>query len=346
MKSLGLWSVVLLVAMSAACNSMYDPPSLINKLRVLGVRAEPPVLTVTGPTTLEPLVVGYDADQPLCYAWSLCLFALSDGGNFRCIDAELETSLGTGSTASVNAGQVFEMLPKIGEVFDKLGLNPPEIEGQSPTDLAQDSTTEIYVRFKFAEAGTEGGTCPTDATAWLEKPCGDRSKCLAGYKRLELVTDPTKAHTNPVLEGIEVDGVAWPANVTPTVPCYQGDAEFGQLGKGAMSITPIWDAASKEEIGPNPDPTKPEPVMETMLFSWFSTGGDFDKQRSYDEVPENAFLPPDYGGKESQILTLWLVMRDGRNGTAWTQRNVEVRGDAPYEGNPLCRADPTLKGCP
>ncbi|HAN30912.1 MAG TPA: hypothetical protein DCQ06_04890, partial [Myxococcales bacterium] len=82
--------MVLMWVVCCACSSTYNPPSLINKLRVIGVRAEPPVVSVIGKTKLEPLVVGYDTQEPLCYAWSLCLFALSADGNFACLDPDLE----------------------------------------------------------------------------------------------------------------------------------------------------------------------------------------------------------------------------------------------------------------
>lgn len=344
------WLSLALLAstlLGTGCGADYAPPSLINKLRIIGARAEPPVLTTAGKSQLDMLVVGNDPAEPLCYAWSFCLFALAQDGNYVCVDPDLELDLGTGPTAEVGAVDAFSLLPKIEPVFKKLGLNPPsQLTGGANADPSDASGFELTVRFKVAEAGSEGGTCPSDGLAWLAKPCVDRSRCLAGYKKIALALDPKDAHSNPKLQGLEIDGVAWPEDVTPTVSCYRGDSEFGQVGQGAVNITPLWDSESQEVIGPNPDPTKSGVLRETMLFSWFSTAGDYDKQRSYDEVPENAFLPPDYGGKVSQTARLWVVVRDGRNGTAWLSRQVEVRSDAPLDGNPLCRVDPALEGCP
>jgi len=236
------------------------------------------------------------------------------------------------------------------DVFKKLDINVPAQfgggGGKQPS-LKDAAGFEVYVRFKVAEAGGPdvGGTCPTDALAWLAKPCTNRSRCLAGYKRLALVTSPEKMHKNPVITGLELNGVDWPADVTPTVPCYRGDDQYGQSGVGAVTMTPAWTAESQETIGPNPDASKKKPLVEGLLFSWLSTAGDWRKQRSFDEVPENEFLPPDYGGKATQRVRIWVVARDGRNGTTWLSRQIDVQSGAKSDINPLCVMDPKLDGC-
>lgn len=336
-------AVLTLLALTAACGQTYDPPSLINKMRVLAIRAEPPVMRATAPTQLAPLIAGVPAGEEICHAWAFCPFAWPKDGNFRCFDPRLQTALGTGPTALVTPTAVFNALAEAPAVFKDLGLEPPDglnggAQGEDPPSL------ETYVLFKFATAASEGGSCPTDVDAWLAKPCTDRDACIAGYKRLDFVTKAEDVHNNPTLEALEIDGVAWPEGVTPTLGWYRGDPDdtFFGLESGALKLRPRWSDDSAEVIGKDIDPSATEPAKESLLFSWFSTEGDFEKQRSYDEVPDNTYLAP---CKDELPVQLWVVVRDGRNGVHWLTRQAVIRKDAPT-GNPLCAVDASLEGCP
>lgn len=336
--------VLACTVLLAACGQSYDPPSLINKIRVLAIRADPPVLRSTGPTTLEPLIVGVPAGEQLCQAWAFCPFAWPKDGNFRCFDPRLQSDLGTSVGATVTPAHLFKALAEAPAVFEDLGLKLPDNLGAGGGATDEPPSLEAYVLFKFATAASEGGSCPTDVAAWLEQPCTDRDACIAGYKRLEFVTKAEDVHNNPDLTGLQIEGVDWPEGVTPTLAWYRGDPDdtFFGLSQGALEMVPTWSPESAEVIGENVDPTATEPAKEGLLFSWFSTEGDYVKQRTYDEVPENTFLPP---CKDDLPVRLWLVVRDGRNGVDWLVRGAVVRKDAPA-GNPLCALEPKPAGCP
>lgn len=340
MATLATFGVVASAAAAlGGCGSEYDPPSLINKLRVIAVRAEPPVLRVDAPTTLTPLVVG--VDEPLCFAWAFCPFAWPRDGAFECFDPRLQQAAGDGETATITPAHVFQSLAAAPAVFEELGLKLPE-QVNNPQQAAQDGASlETYVLFKVATRASLGGACPSDPQVWLDQRCGDRDTCLQGYKRLVLATKPEQVHTNPVLSRLEVNSVAWPEGLTPTVAPYAGDPDdaFFGLAGGALPLTPVWDPASRDKVPAGQGVAAKD---ESLLFSWFSTGGDFEKQRSYDEVPANAFLPPTSAAKPVRI---WVVVRDGRNGVDWASREVVVQAGAP-KGNPLCAAAGQLTGCP
>ncbi len=340
--SLAWLAVTAALAALPACGGTYDPPSLINKLRVLAVRADPPVMTTTGPTTLTPLVVG--VDEELCFAWALCPFAWSKDGAFQCFDPRLQKDVGTGPTAVVTPAQLFASLAEAPAVFEDLGIKLPDSLKDQQAAQESGNTLELYVMFKVATRASQGGTCPTDIAPWLAAPCADRDVCLAGYKRLAFASKAEDVHSNPTLTGLELGGVAWPEALTPTVGPYKGDPDdtFFGFEKGALELVPTWTDESLETYGESLDPSKPGPLKESLLFSWFSTAGDYDKQRSYDEVPENSLLPPKATDLE---MTIWVVVRDGRNGVDWLRRTLRVRNDAPA-GYGLCNLDATLPGCP
>jgi hypothetical protein len=362
-----LWSLVIT---ALACNSQHDPPSRINKLRIIAARADPPYLALNGSTKLQLKVVGHKPDQTLCYAWAMCLLAQPKDGNFRCLDPDLQAQLGTDATAVLSPLHLLNTLQKLPGVLDKLGI---ELPSGTPTrsDVCQTEApslpvTELYVLFKVAERDSLGGTCPGDANAMLATICDDRDSCLAGYKRIAPaikltlkdckavpVADTGKHHNNPQLTGLKMDGVQWPADVTPVVRPFVAketgwDSDESELnfddGDHDLSLLPAWSEASIELIGAHPDPKQHE-LKEALLFSWFSDKGGFKKQRTYTDMPENHFQPPK-PSKESDLVRLWMVVRDGRNGTDWLERSVIVRDSLSGAQHPLCTIRPTLDGCP
>ena len=419
------------------CQTEYDPPSLVNKLRVLGVRAEAPGIRLDAPSTLTPLVVGPDTDKALCWGWAFCPFAWSRDGNFQCIDADVQVDLGTAATVSVGVAHVFQAMKNADKVFKKLGLDQPTRSGTVagagpdlacvPGGKAPDATAglggggsvggaafgdipEMYVLFTVGTPAAWGGTCPLDASTMLSKPCPDRTRCLAGFKRLGLELEEscgpfvpgaepacTKAarscarklvcgcdgktywndcervaaqvsrrsagacaNRNPTLAGIrfgvaevqEVAGeqltvlktdaevraatVAWPADVTPVV-----------APDTVWHLLPEFDPADVETLGPSADPKKTKPDQETLLFSWYSTAGRFGRQRSTDASARSSLRAPVLdAGENERTVRVWVVVRDGRNGTDWLERRIMVRKGASSKGNPICATQAAAPGCP
>ena len=199
-------SLLALTVIVAACGSPYDPPSLIepDKLRVLGVSAEPPAITLAAETTMAALAVGVADDVTLCYAWAYCPFTWTANGAYSCVDPDLLVPLGTDPTSRVGIADVAASLANAQNVFAKLGLQLPAATGGSPDGCKSSSSgggpfdlsglPDSYILFQIAEAGLFGGTCP-DARNALALPCADRAKCIQGVKRLALVTSPVAACT-------------------------------------------------------------------------------------------------------------------------------------------------------
>lgn len=416
---LALAGLALIALAAAGCGEDFTPQSVVDKIRVLGVRATPPELQFAGDTQLEPLVAGFEPGAQLCYAWAYCPFAWSKDGNFKCIDPELQIDLGQAPTAVVNLGHVFASLQNAPKVFDKLGLNPPagtstgKVQadlgcspgGKAPTGpggvgfSSAGDLPESYVLFQMAEAAVYGGTCPKSSAAALATPCTDRDRCIAGFKRLGLAPMPSSCapfdpkaeppcakepalcpnslvcgcdgknynndcarvaakvakaydgecrspNLSPSVPGLGLrlpatdsgaalaKGIDWPADATPVI------AEGSEI-----QLWPRFLPADKQVIGPSTDPSNPEPVVEELIYSWFSDAGRFAKLKTVDEFPENTFTAPSLpAGKTEVLMPLWLVVRDGRNGTEWTQRYLRIKKGTKLTQNPLCALG--VAGCP
>ena len=333
------------LALAGCDQPNYAPPTLIDRLRVIAVRAEPPWLGV-GPTQLRAKAVGAPDDAVLCHAWSLCLFAWQEDGNYQCIDPELAVDLGTGATATVSVLDLLPLLPKVPTVLQRKGLLPPDElsggddgGGGAPGDDTPESDTgfEVQVLFQVSEAAMWGGSCPS-ATEALAAPCADRARCVAGFKRLKLgvdtdgAPDPRVVHENPRLLGLRVDDDSWPAGVRLQVrpylapaPTFDPDAPDWT----GIRLEPTFDPASLEVVQKSADPGLPD-VAETLVFSFFATQGRFDYTRTGDNVPHNGFQPeavPEDADDARRRIRLWVVARDDRGGVDWLEREAELVPD-------------------
>ncbi len=355
------------------CGADYDPPSLVNKLRIIAARADPPFVSMSKAPKLSLKVIGQDPDETLCYAWAACLVAMPLDGNYRCFDPRLQVPLGTQPEAKVTIANLLDMAKHLPEVAADNNLDLSSFGGGGsgepdacPTEAPQLPVARITILFKVGEAGALGGSCPTDPAKMLDGVCADRSRCLAGYKSVQLamgfemkncqpvpVPAPDKEHANPELTGLTLAGVPWSEAVTPVIRPFAPTESVVDLdnvaldfeeGEFQQEVKPTWTPESIEVKGKSPDPTKGD-VNETLLFSWFSDAGDFKKQRSWDEIPENLYRadPPD--PSDGQTVRLWLVVRDGRGGTDWLERKVMVRTDAQTSVNPICQQDGEAEGC-
>lgn len=325
----------------------YAPPTLIDHLRVIAVRAEPPYLGVAE-TNFDLLAVGHDPQQPLCYAWSLCLFAWQEGGNYRCIDPELAVDLGNGPTARASVLDLLPLLPKVPEVLQRKGLLPPDElggAGNGPdgggggTDGATDAGDEqqgleVQLLFQVSERALWGGTCPDTATA-LSDPCTDRARCVAGFKGVALgvdgegKADPRYAHANPTLTGLLYGEHGWPEATTLLLAPYRAQpapAPPALPDTTGLRLEPTFPPSTLEVIQESADPGLPD-VQETLVFSFFSTQGTFDYVRTGDNVPSNGFRPgtvADDATAEARAVQLWIVARDNRGGVTWLTRRAQM----------------------
>lgn len=280
---------LLLVAALAACQDDLERQSRVSKLRVLAVRAEPAELV-------------YDPAQPPPSTILTALAVDKASGTPITLRFALCTTLTDAPSPSLPCpGSGGIDLPDAGASAARLALDDPRI-------LAFAAAADGG----FADAGAAlaaGIPLLVGFTASATLPDGGPER-LQGFDTVKLRT-------------------GGPSNVNPELHALQLAEELdgGALGT-AVELAPETTvrAAATYRLTPVAG-TKDDP-SKRYGFSFFATGGTISSLRSTDVTatgePANIWVdwtaPADPGA-----VRFWVVLRDGRSGTAWLERSATVQ---------------------
>jgi hypothetical protein len=295
-------SLVALVALVAACQPTFsDRPSQVTGPRILAVRSEPAETKPGETATYEALVVDVDGTHASAAAsWADCetpkLVAENDAVSPGCLRDEGVTPIGAA------AGPLAATTP-----MNACSLFGPEVPANSdlrPRD--PDPTGGFYqpVRVRTG-ALTAFGLFRT--TCNLANAPGD------------VVTDFAAryhANANPhITSVVRVDSGA--------------ESVFTTAARGeSVSLRVHWPDADAESYAYY-DPATVSVIdrRESMRASFFATGGSFDLDTSgRDETDTTSFAEDTWHApSEAGVVHVWVVLRDGRGGIAFTSVDVIVR---------------------
>lgn len=277
--------LILLLWAGAGCGSPFPPETLVERLRILGVRAEPPEADPSTVVELDALVADPAGEgRPVECTWAVCLLEL--GGEAQEIDCPGEDSYpieGSCDAARLEMPALVAWLAAQGFDLDDL-----------PEDLPVDELP-LYL-------GLDVRAGPARTRA---------------IKRIRVAPEPRQdANTNPVLEGLKAD--ARPVD---------GGA---QLVAGTnVVLEPLAAPASRQRY--RPEGEEGEEILEDFLFSWFSTCGVLEDERTILDVAAdgsrldlNTWKLPE----REEPCTLWVVLRDGRYGIDWMSFDFEITAGA------------------
>ncbi len=316
---------LLCALLVAGCRNSFDPASFVTGLRVLAIKSEPPELAPGQTATVTPLVVDLsDFDGGMnswTVDWWLCLETPNPGSSVGadCVAADAGTSLqplGRGPTMQVT-------MPDIQPA--QLGL--------------PDDSGGVYLPVVLHVS--------------------DGTQTLAAVYRLRYSLFPLYPNHNPVIDDVEVvpdDDAGAPASLSqdPPVELHAGDqiklrtsvqagsAEIypmieGQLNlpDGGLSLSALGDGGLQfYDGGVRVDGTDIPLVQELLPVSWFTTIGSLSPDTTGAAAPDLTTVDkPDTTLKLDAKHTppapadidLYVVVRDTRGGTAWTQRRLLLR---------------------
>lgn len=318
------WLVVALSCL-AACGFTFERSSSVIDRRVLALVAEPAEI-VAGPTLPSSVRVTALVAQPgasavpLAHKWRVCLpgeldnddislpFPVADAVTGRC---PKDVVLFEGTAAS---DALFVDVPVPAELGLLLALST-----QANVPVSLHVTVELEV----------------------ETPEG------AAFAMKRLVLSPALPtgrvpNANPRVLGVLFDSVPWEEGDVLEVPFDACGGERVEAVFDATSVRvcehrldPLFDPREQETyrvqaLKRAPDePTRVLELKEQLSFSWFVDRGQISRQTT--RTPEQLELeqsdPLSTRWRESpvfadEVTTLWLVVRDGRGGTAFLSRQL------------------------
>lgn len=272
MKTIRL-TLAAAAVVAAGCSDKLPSRALVDDLRVLAVRADPPEAAPGETITLDGLVGDPEIPaRPVRRGWAIC--TPGEGGVATCGDPTRVVVLGTALSAVWTVPEDF-----LAE------LDPEE------ASIGRD----VFVVFgvELDVDGSEPGPGEHDVA----------------FKRIRISTQPAP-NTNPLVESLTLDGRSDPIELTVDV-----DERL------EIAVRPSAGAA---ETWLGPDGTE---EVEELRYTWLVTGGSVADSVTWGEGEEGGSVTqwnlPDDRNPPHQML--WVVLRDGRGGTAWASQPVTFR---------------------
>lgn len=313
------WLAVLTVLfLAAGCDYGFKPESLVDDLRVLGIRSTPADLAPGEVAQLEALTPN-PTKRPTTVLWLGCEADPFNLNRTACADTNLledPSSLGGGEGALPKGVSVigFNDTASYGTsatLFDVLAADDPR---------RQTGTVGQLLAFAVAEAVSPFAT-RDELQGLFDRIKRKELKAIASLYRIRISQSPER-NSNPVVGALTVDGAVWPSGARIAV----------KPGTPVMLDLEVPESAFEPYISLTPD----GPVAETerLLAAWYSTAGRFSHTRTALRTDvKTRFTPPGSGDSSDEVpadrtATLWGVVRDTRGGQSWRQWPVYVCDDS------------------
>jgi hypothetical protein len=332
--TVGVRELALATLLFTSCGAQFKPETLVDALRVLAITAEPPEVAPGESAQLD--ILQLDPSRPggkTTVVWVGCEPDPIDFNRSACNDttALLQPTafatfppgvrvLGFGNRAGYASART---------LFDELAPEDPvRSNGTSGPVLGVVIGEEVK---------------PTSNDAELRELFGrierQEIQTVMSLTRVTVTERGQKNH-NPKLASLELDGAAVPKNAKL------------QLRAGAkVSLVPKAEEGSRETYSLIL-PSGISERSETLVVSWYSTSGRFDRARVdvTDGTPTTFIAPGSSEVREDPVPerrtgTVWLVMRDGRGGQHFETFPFYVCDDSPTPNLTRLEA-PTIPGEP
>jgi hypothetical protein len=295
-------ALAMLAALVGACTPDLGSQSLVDRFRVIAIKASPasgaPGEEVTVEALLSDTAAGGD---PSFVVWAAC-FPLPGQTGRQCMEG--------GATEDTPMSQ-----------WEFIGLAPTATFVLP--ELAEDEDEkEVFIVFA-ACAGLPNipdCECPgPECESCLEEfdmfsICEDGEDVLA-YKSVRSVRDTENGNGNPEIVAVMRDGELWEPGDVPLITCPEEGCETWEI---SLQATPesaeTYTQIRFDEV---------EEFTESPYAVWFATSGSFDMERSAigESEPDVASVQwtPDL---EQYTIKYYFVLYDGRGGVDWVTREA------------------------
>ncbi|MBI3182358.1 MAG: hypothetical protein HYZ28_09465 [Myxococcales bacterium] len=299
-----------------ACAEEFKPETVVENLRVLGVRASPAALGPGQSARLEALVVDPSRSGRSTVLWLACDPDPLNLGRSYCSD--MATLSEPSALLKTDAG-----VPELPKGMRFIGLNrqasyraPDDLFAQLPVGDARrrhGAVAQVLAIAVAEEVSLSAG--PAELEALFQKVRSKAVRSVIALFRIVVSEDP-RPNQNPELAGLAVAGASLPDGAHLRVRELE-EVELELLAP---------DSAFEEYEQANPD--GPEPKTERLIAAWYSTAGRFsearvalrsDTKELYTSAGKRGDPVPE--GREG---VLYAVVRDTRGGQSWEEYPLYV----------------------
>jgi hypothetical protein len=287
--------VLVLLALfgATACDDPISPLELIDKTRVLAAKVE-----VAGDATRAAPLAGED----VLVRWLVVAPDPNAVFAFRlsaCVAKDAATDLP--SCDGEPLGSAENLAPSSAA---------PSITFTAPADASGDERLLVL-----------GGVCPAGESLTSEtgSACSDGAASAVSFDFS--MDDGAHPNTNPAFTDVLLDGASLAEDASGT-DC----ATLPLFDAGSHRLSVELDPNSRDPLGPaNPG----DPTRENLLLSYFVTFGSLDHAFTGIDAGSSAtggsvIWTAPHHGTEPTFARLYLVVRDGRGGSDFTERRVCV----------------------
>lgn len=270
---------------------------MVDRTRILGIRAEPAEIEPGQRASLEALIaMAPGADEQLGLLWLAC------------------PEEGPGCSTDLGGFDIETATPEELEALGFIGFEP----GLPPAYTAPTSILEPLddtERLEGLNVLVQLTAFPLDelagATEATEPEPLDFNEIEAGYKRLVVSEAPTP-NNNPELVGLTVDGQSIPAGIE-VVRVEPGQAyDLGIL---------LAEGAGREVYAYLNSDGQIEERVEEPYATWYTTGGEVIEPVTLWPYMESTWIAPDEADAQG---TWYVVVRDRRGGMSWWLQDWQV----------------------
>ena len=270
--------------------------SIVDRLRVLAVKAEPPEARPGELVTLEGLIVDPNLDSPLVI-WLAC---------------ESDDDSGTGLGCAIDFNAVlsstsnFEELVEAGVIGMEPGFSPSYTPPEDLLDnLAEEDRAEgLYLTIQVTAIPSNLLTASSDQTEEF-----DFNAIEIAYKRL-IVSEADTPNENPEITGFMVNGQT-------IAPGQVAEIEADTT----TSLEPIFSSDSVQTY----EYTTRDGVVETReeepYLTWYTSAGSYFSPYSIYPFFETKWFQSETTDTEG---SWWVVVRDRRGGMTWHEQRWQI----------------------
>ncbi len=281
-------SILLVATLFYSCGPEMTSPVEVNKLRVLGIKADKPWVSPGEEVTLTSLITApEDYNGEYHPVWLVCDPEAVDGGNgsfLSCMNFEGGGLIGTP------------------------GLDTESHKFRVPEDSLTAFGKEeklLYIVLILCE-----DTMDNCINLAMNSTGFDPEKFLISLKRVKVVSSEIEKNSNPILADIYMDDVK-----------IEGSTISKLTGKVRFKAS-VLDSAFEKELDYNN-----EEVDEKITFSWISTKGSIEyfytnqkRGETLADFDENSFTPP----KDDGSYKIYIIAQDNRGGMDWKTLTVSI----------------------